>query len=155
MRTFDLSPLFRSTVGFDRLGELIELVSRNDDASTAYPPYNIEKTNEDAYRVSIAVAGFAPEDLEITVHGTVLTVTGRAKKEADGVKYLHRGIAGRAFQRQFQLADHVKVTGAAQDNGILHIELVRDVPEAARPRRIEINRADQPTQRLIDSAKAA
>jgi molecular chaperone IbpA len=155
MRTFDLSPLFRSTVGFDRLGELIDLVSRNDDASAAYPPYNIEKTNEDAYRVSIAVAGFAPEDLEITVHGSVLTVTGRAKKEVEGVKYLHRGIAGRAFQRQFQLADHVKVTGAAQDNGILHIELVRDVPEAARPRRIDINRVEHSSQHLIDSVKAA
>jgi molecular chaperone IbpA len=155
MRTFDLSPLFRSTVGFDRLGELMEFVSRNDDASASYPPYNIEKVGEDAYRVSIAVAGFAPEDLEITAHGSLLTVTGRAKKEVEGVKYLHRGIAGRAFQRQFQLAEHVKVTAATQDNGILHIELVRDVPEAARPRRIDINLVGQTSQHLIDSAKAA
>lgn len=138
MRTFDLSPLFRSTVGFDRLGDILEWVNRADEASGAFPPYNIEKTADDAYRVSIAAAGFAPEDLDVTVHGGVLTVTGRAKAQSEQQKFLHRGIAGRAFQRRFQLADYVRVQSATQENGILHIDLVREVPEAARPRRIEI-----------------
>jgi molecular chaperone IbpA len=156
MRTFDLSPLFRSTVGYDRLGEIVDFVTRNADNATAYPPYNIEKTGDDSYRVSIAAAGFGPSDLDVTVHGSVLTVTGRQAKDKDDGKFLHRGIAGRAFQRQFELAEHVRVVKADQENGILNIDLVRDVPEAARPRKIEIIARTDKAPNLIEAdAQAA
>ena len=139
MRTLDLTPLFRSTVGFDHLARLVEGVSRLDDQTLAYPPYNIEKLSEDAYRVTMAVAGFAESDLDITVKGQTLTVTGSAKKEETAPQnFLHRGIAGRNFERRFQLADHIKVANAALINGLLHIELVREVPEALKPRNITI-----------------
>ncbi len=139
MRTLDLTPLFRSTVGFDHLARLVEGVSRLDDQTFAYPPYNIEKLSEDAYRVTMAVAGFAESDLEITVEGQTLTVTGSVKKEETAPQYfLHRGLAGRSFERRFQLAEHIKVANAALINGLLHIELVREVPEALKPRTITI-----------------
>ena len=139
MRTLDLTPLFRSTVGFDHLARLVEGVSRLDDQTLAYPPYNIEKLSEDAYRVTMAVAGFAESDLDITVKGQTLTVTGSVKKEETAPQnFLHRGIAGRSFERRFQLAEHIKVANAALINGLLHIELVREVPEALKPRNITI-----------------
>ena len=156
MRSFDLSPLFRASVGFDRLGEIMDWVNRTEEgAGTTYPPYNIEKTGEDAYRVSIAVAGFKPEELDINVHRSVLTVSGRTKSESDpGKSFLHRGIAGRAFERRFELADYVKVSKADLENGLLHIELVREVPEEAKPRKVAIG--NTPSAKLINTeAKAA
>lgn len=138
MRTLDLTPLFRSTVGFDHLARLVEGASRLDDQTFAYPPYNIEKLSDDAYRVTMAVAGFAESDLDITVKGQALTVTGNAKKEETAQTFLHRGIAGRSFERRFQLAEHIRVANAALINGLLHIELVREVPEALKPRNITI-----------------
>jgi molecular chaperone IbpA len=141
MRTFDLSPLFRSTVGFDRMTRLMESALNTDDAAVSYPPYNIEKTGDDDYRIIMAVAGFAPEDIDVTQKEQVLLVAGRQSKDGDQRQYLHRGIAGRAFERRFQLADHIKVTGASLVNGLLHVELKREVPEAAKPRSIRIANA--------------
>ena len=141
MRTFDLSPLFRSTVGFDRMTRLMESALNTDDAAVSYPPYNIEKTGDDDYRIIMAVAGFAPEDIDVTQKEQVLLVAGRQSKDGDQRQYLHRGIAGRAFERRFQLADHIKVTGASLVNGLLHVELKRELPEAAKPRSIRITNA--------------
>ena len=141
MDRFDFSPLFRSTIGFDRLTRLVDAASRVDNAALAYPPYNIEKTGEDAYRVTMAVAGFSPDEIDVTVHQNTLLVTGKSKKEEDESRFLHRGIARRAFERRFSLADHIKVVGASLDNGMLHVDLVREVPEAAKPRKIEIGTA--------------
>jgi molecular chaperone IbpA len=138
MDRLDFSPLFRSTIGFDRLTRLVDAASRVDNAALAYPPYNIEKTGEDAYRLTMAVAGFASDEVEVTAHQNSLLVTGKAKKEEDESRYLHRGIARRAFERRFSLADHIKVVGASLDNGMLHVDLVHDVPEEAKPRKIEI-----------------
>lgn len=151
MRTYDLSPLFRSTIGFDRLGRLMESALNTDEAAS-YPPYNIEKTGEDAYRITMAVAGFAPEDLEITAQQNVLVVTGKAKKDADVGQFLYRGIAGRAFERRFQLADTIKVTGASLLNGLLHVELVREIPEAMKPRTITIETKPADAPALTRSA---
>ena len=137
MRTYDLSPLFRSTVGFDRLTRLLEGAAANEEAAS-YPPYNIEKLGDDAYRITMAVAGFGPEDLEITAQQNSLVVTGKAKKEQEAGQFLYRGIAGRAFERRFQLADFIKVNGAKLENGLLHIELAREIPEAMKPRSIKI-----------------
>ena len=140
MRGFDFAPLYRATVGFDRIADLMDRALTADVAQPTYPPYNIEKTAEDAYRISIAVAGFTPEELSVEVKDGHLHVAAR-KAEGDTERtYLHRGIATRAFDRRFALADHVKVTGASHENGMLHIELAREIPEAARPRRIEIAR---------------
>jgi molecular chaperone IbpA len=136
MNTLDFSPLFRSSIGFDRLMRLADASARGD---VSYPPYNIEKTGEDSYRLSMAVAGFGTDDLEIRVQENALYVTGEAAADDDGARYLHRGIARRAFERRFQLADTIKVTGARLDNGLLHVELVREVPEALKPRTIQIN----------------
>ena len=141
MDRFDFSPLFRSTIGFDRLIRLVDAATRVDNASLAYPPYNIEKTGEDAYRLTMAVAGFSQDELDITAQENTLLVTGKAKKEEEESRYLHRGIARRAFERRFSLADHIKVVGASLVNGMLHVDLVRDVPEAAKPRKIEIGTA--------------
>jgi molecular chaperone IbpA len=138
MDRYDFSPLFRSTIGFDRLTRLVDAASRVDNAALAYPPYNIEKTGEDAYRLTMAVAGFSSDEVDVTVHENSLLVTGKAKKEEDEGRYLHRGIARRAFERRFSLADHIKVVGASLDNGMLHVELVHEVPETAKPRKIEI-----------------
>jgi molecular chaperone IbpA len=138
MDRFDFSPLFRSTIGFDRLTRLVDAASRLDNAALAYPPYNIEKTGEDAYRVTMAVAGFSPDEIDVTVQQNTLLVTGKAKKEEDESRFLHRGIARRAFERRFSLADHIKVVGASLDNGMLHVDLVHEVPEEAKPRKIEI-----------------
>ena len=138
MDTFDFSPLFRSTIGFDRFARLFDTASQLDSSATSYPPYNIEKTGENAYRVTMAVAGFGAEDLDITSKEGSLVVTGKARKDEDASRYLHRGLARRAFERRFQLADHIRVVGASLDNGLLHVDLVREVPEALKPRKIEI-----------------
>ncbi|MGR3492516.1 MAG: Hsp20 family protein [Shimia sp.] len=137
MRTFDLAPLYRATVGFDQIADLMDRVLTNETAGQSYPPYNIEKTADDAYRISIAVAGFTADELEVEVKENALHVSAKKADETER-KYLHRGIATRAFSRRFHLADHVRVTGAAHENGMLHIDLMREVPEALKPRRIEI-----------------
>ena len=144
MRSFDFAPLYRSTVGFDQLANMMDRVLSNEVGQSSYPPYNIEKTAEDAYRISIAVAGFSAEDLSIEVKENALVVTARKADDDDDSKtYLHRGIATRAFERRFHLADHVRVTGASHADGMLHIELEREIPEALKPRRIQIASADQ------------
>jgi molecular chaperone IbpA len=138
MRTLDLTPLFRSSVGFDALDKMLDTAFR-EQAQSSYPPYNIMKTAEDAYRVEIAVAGFAEGDIDVTQHQNVLIVRGQAaKRDEAGVEYLHRGIAQRAFEHKFQLADHVEVQRARLANGMLVVDLVRHVPEAMQPRRITI-----------------
>ena len=139
MRHFDLTPLYRSTVGFDRLANILEQVTAADVGQTTYPPYNIEKTGENAYRITIAVAGFAESELGIEARDGQLVVTGRKAEAEDKANFLHRGIATRAFERRFQLADHVRAKDAVTENGLLHIDLVREVPEALKPRRIEIS----------------
>ena len=138
MRTYDLSPLYRATVGFDRMADLLDRVTAGADTGNGYPPYNIEKTDENAYRISIAVAGFTADELNVEVREQSLIVAARKEKEEGKRTYLHRGIATRAFEKTFQLADHVQVTGATHEHGMLHIELERQVPEALKPRRIEI-----------------
>ena len=138
MRTFDFSPLFRSTIGFDRMSRLLDTALQLDEAGATYPPYNIEKRGEDSYRITMAVAGFSEDDLEVTQTESTLVVRGRAKQEEEHAQFLHRGIAGRAFDRRFQLADYIRVSGASLLNGLLHVDLVREVPEALKPRTIEI-----------------
>ena len=141
MDSFNLSPLFRSTIGFDRMLRLVDAATRVDSASFGYPPYNIEKTGGDAYRLTMAVAGFSPGELDITVQENTLRMSGKSEKDEatkNGNGYLHRGIARRAFERRFSLADHMKVTGAHLDNGLLHVELVHEVPKAAKLRTIAI-----------------
>jgi len=145
MTRYDLTPLFRSTVGFDRLARLVDSATRVDDATASYPPYNIEKLADDSYRVTMAVAGFAADELDITVHENSLTVTGKAKEEASAAEFLHRGIARRAFERRFQLADHIKVVNADLANGLLSIRLAREVPEQLKPRKIAIAGAGSKT----------
>lgn len=137
MRNFDFAPLYRATVGFDRIADLMDR-SLSADSATSYPPYNIEKTAENSYRISVAVAGFSPEELSVEVKESTLHVTARKTADTTERTYLHRGIATRAFERRFALADHVRVTGALHENGMLHIDLVRETPEALKPRRIEI-----------------
>ena len=140
MRSFDFAPLYRATVGFDRIADLMDRALTADVAHPTYPPYNIEKTGTDAYRISVAVAGFTPEELTVEVKDGALHVTARKTPDADAKTYLHRGIATRAFERRFALADHVRVTGADHAHGMLHIDLARETPEALKPRRIEIGR---------------
>ena len=154
MKTFDATPLFRSSVGFDRMVDLFDSVNRLDQAAPSYPPYNIEKTGEYEYRISLAVAGFSESDLDIEARENTLLVTGHRDKKEDGKEryFLHRGIAARAFERTFRLADHVRVVGASLENGLLHVELVRDIPEAMKPRRIPIGAGAGPE--LIDAAAA-
>ena len=152
MRTFDLTPFYRSTVGFDRLFSLLDQVS-GVDASPGYPPYNIERTGENAYRISVAVAGFSEPELSIVAKENTLTIRGEKQNKTDEKKgdVLYQGIAARTFERVFQLADHVEVNGATLENGLLHVDLKREVPEAMKPRQIRIgNGRDQ----VVD-AKAA
>lgn len=139
MTGFDFSPLFRSTIGFDHLMRLVDSAARVD----TYPPYNIEVTGENAYRLTMAVAGFAADDLDLTVKENELLVSGRSKTE-EQAQFLHKGLARRAFERRFQLADHIKVTGAALENGLLHVDLLRELPEAMKPRKIEIATGTKP-----------
>lgn len=140
MRSFDFAPLYRATVGFDRVADLMDRALSSDIAQPTYPPYNIEKTAENAYRISIAVAGFTPDELSVEVKDGSLHVAARKAADETERTYLHRGIATRAFERRFALADHVRVSGAVHEHGMLHIDLVREVPEAMKPRRIEIAR---------------
>ena len=149
---FDFAPLYRSSVGFDRLARML------DDAASfetpAYPPYNIERVGEDEYRITIAIAGFGVQDINLEVKGNALTVTGKkAEKSAEKTEYLHQGIAARNFERSFQLADHVEVTGADLSHGLLHISLKREIPEALKPRTIAIRSANE--QKVLEAKKAA
>jgi molecular chaperone IbpA len=151
MRTVDFSPLFRSAIGFDRLLELAEAAQRVGDES--YPPYNIERFDENRFQISVALAGFSPDEVVLTVEQNVLTLEGR-KSDKEGRTFLHRGISARNFKRQFTLADHVEVKGAQFENGLLVIDLQREIPEAMKPRRIQINRAAPSNVTQIE-AKAA
>jgi molecular chaperone IbpA len=139
MRSYDFSPLFRSSVGFDRLAQLMDSALRAEDNAPSYPPYNIERTGEDQYRITMAVAGFAEDDIEITAQENALTVVGKQPKDEAPKTFLYRGIAGRPFQRRFELAEYIRVAGASLENGLLHVDLVREVPEAVKPRSIKIN----------------
>lgn len=150
MRHVDFTPLYRSTVGFDRLFSLLDGRSQLDTAQS-YPPYNIERTGTDSYRISMAVAGFSEDDISIEAHRNVLTIKGDKGEDKDGddaAEVLYRGIASRSFERRFQLADHVEVSGATLKDGLLHIDLVRNVPEEMKPRRIEITRAANGTKQI-------
>ncbi|HUZ11300.1 MAG TPA: Hsp20 family protein [Caulobacteraceae bacterium] len=151
MRTIDFSPLYRSVVGFDRLADLLD--SAQAETATGYPPYNIERTAENEYLVEIAVAGFKPEELDIEVKESVLTVEGRKTAGEDERRYLHRGLAERNFERRFQLAEYVVVTDARLADGLLRVSLKRELPEALKPRHIEINAGAAPTR--LQGQKAA
>ncbi len=153
MRNFDLAPLYRATVGFDRIADLMDQVLTDATTAATYPPYNIEKTDEDAYRISIAVAGFAEEDLAVEVRENALIVSARKATEDEDRTFLHRGIANRAFERRFHLADHVRVSGASHVNGMLNIDLKREVPEALKPRRIEIANGDTVEAKAVEAAE--
>ena len=155
MDRFDFTPLFRSTIGFDRLARLVDTASRVDSTAQAYPPYDIEKTAEDSYRLTMAVAGFSQGELDITVHENTLIVTGKAQQDDSNGRFLHHGIARRAFERRFSLADHLKVTGASLDNGLLHVDLVREVPEAMKPRTIKIGTVEPASRPQVTDQKAA
>jgi len=149
MRTFDFTPLYRSTIGFDHLTSLLDAVTQREQSQPSYPPYNIELLEKDKYRITMAVAGFVEDELDIQSEKQTLTVRGKKAEEGDKQRnYLHQGIAGRNFERVFQLADHVKVTGASLNNGLLDIELAREIPEAMKPRQIAINGK---TTQLIDN----
>ena len=154
MRTFDLAPLYRSTVGFDRLFSLLDQVAGVDGSVPGYPPYNIERTDENAYRITVAVAGFAEPELSIEVKENTLTIRGekQVKQNEKAGEVLYQGIAARAFERRFQLADHVEVKGAALENGLLHVDLVREIPETLKPRSIPIGNS---SAKVIDAKKAA
>jgi molecular chaperone IbpA len=139
MRTLDFSPLYRSTVGFDHLSSLLDSINRSDASQTGYPPYNIELMDKDQYQITMAVAGFLEEELDIQTEKGTLTITGKkASEDSSERNYLHQGIAARNFERRFQLADHVEVTGARLANGLLHIDLAREIPEAMKPKKIAI-----------------
>ncbi|NOD65502.1 MULTISPECIES: Hsp20 family protein [unclassified Ruegeria] len=151
MRTFDFAPLHRATIGFDQIADMMDRVLTNDVAQPSYPPYNIEKTDADTYRISVAVAGFSEADLSVEVKENSLVVAGKKAAEDKDRSYLHRGIATRAFERRFALADHVRVTGASHENGMLNIDLKREVPEALKPRRIEISSAKAIEKDVVDA----
>ncbi len=141
MRTLDLTPLFRSSVGFDRINQMFESALRIDEAAPSYPPYNIERRGENQYRITMAVAGFQEQDLSVSTQDNMLVIRGSGRKAEDGDEpvILHRGIAKRSFDRRFQLADHIRVSAAHLDHGLLHVDLLREVPEALKPREIKIN----------------
>ena len=150
MRTYDLAPLYRSTVGFDRLFSMLD----GFEAAPGYPPYNIERTGENDYRITVAVAGFAENELSLEAKENTLTIKGdKQAKQDNTAEVLYQGIAGRAFERQFQLADYVQVKGASLENGLLHVDLVREIPEAKKPRQIAINAKSQP--QVVDTKAAA
>ena len=152
MRNLDFAPLYRATVGFDQIADMFDRVLSGEVAQTTYPPYNIEKTADDAYRISIAVAGFSESDLSVELKDGALIVSAKkAEDDEEGRTFLHRGIATRAFERRFQLADHVRVTGAAHADGMLHIELVKEIPEALKPRRIEIANSETADKDVVDA----
>ena len=152
MRTYDMTPLLRSTIGFDRL--FSDLMETSAKADQGYPPYNVELLDEDAYRITLAVAGFAEDDIEIEVNDRALKITGRRGEDDQSRKFLHQGIAGRGFERRFQLAEHVRVTGASLTNGLLNVELAREVPEAMKPRKIAINASSEAkSAEVIDASE--
>lgn len=151
MRTFDFAPLYRATVGFDQIADLMDRVLTSENTQTTYPPYNIEKTDDDTYRISVAVAGFSDADLSVEVRENALIVSARKAEADDERTYLHRGIATRAFERRFHLADHVVVTGASHVDGMLHIDLVKEVPEALKPRQIDIASSKQIEKDVVDA----
>lgn len=151
MRSYDFAPLYRATVGFDQIADLMDRVLTNEVSQPTYPPYNIEKTADDAYRISIAVAGFSDDDLTVEVKDGALHVSARKVDEDTARTFLHRGIATRAFQRRFHLADHVRVVGASHENGMLHIDLEREIPEALKPRQIAIAKADAIEKDVLDA----
>lgn len=146
MRHFDRAPLYRASVGFDRMADLMDRVLSADSATQSYPPYNIEKTGDDSYRITIAVAGFGSDDLSVEMRDGAVIVTARKPAEEGERSFLHRGIATRAFERRFALAEHIRVTGASHQDGMLHIDLLRELPEALKPRRIEIEAAETPAR---------
>jgi len=151
MTTFDFAPLYRTSVGFDRLASMLSTANRQDQGNS-YPPYNIRSTSEDHYQITMAVAGFSERDLEITTEQNRLLIIGKRADEAEEQgEYLHRGIATRSFERRFNLADHVKVVGANLENGLLHVDLERELPEAMKPRTIKISKS---TARLLDVEKS-
>jgi len=154
MTRVDFAPLFRTAIGFDRLARMVDSAAASSEA-TSYPPYNIEKTGEDTYRLTMAVAGFKPEELDMTVQDNTLVVSGRVKEEANRAEVLYRGIAARAFERRFVLADHIVVEGADLQNGLLHVGLKRIVPEALKPRKIAIGTAAATPAIANDSQGAA
>ena len=151
MTTFDFSPLFRTAVGFDRMAEMLQTASHTEVGG--YPPYNIELTDEDHYRVTLAVAGFTEDELDIQLHENRLTVSGSKATSGSKTEFLHRGIANRNFERSFQIADYVRVEGATMEHGLLHVELIREIPERMKPRTIAINGNEKPA--LDASNKAA
>ncbi|MBT4890768.1 MAG: Hsp20 family protein [Rhodospirillales bacterium] len=154
MHNIDFSPLFRHSVGFDRMQKMLDTATHMDSSSQSYPPYNIEAFSENNYAISLAVAGFGPQDLDVTVTENTLIISGQAQDSKDNPQYLHRGIARRAFERRFQLADTIKVTGSSLDNGMLNIDLVREIPESQKPRKIEIASPAHSTQQ-IETSQAA
>jgi molecular chaperone IbpA len=151
MHHFDLAPLYRASVGFDQIADLMDRVFASDVDQSGYPPYNIEKTDENSYRISIAVAGFSVDDLNVEVKENALIVMARKADEDKERTFLHRGIATRAFERRFHLADHVQVTGAHHADGMLHIDLVREVPEALKPRRIEVSAGPMEERDMVEA----
>jgi molecular chaperone IbpA len=151
MRSFDFAPLHRATIGFDQIADLMDRVLTNDVPQPSYPPYNIEKTADDAYRISVAVAGFSSDDLTVEVKDHALVIAAKKAETTDARTYLHRGIATRAFERRFHLADHIRVTGASHVDGMLHVDLVREVPEALKPRRIEIARSEEVPADVVEA----
>ena len=155
MRHFDLTPLYRSTIGFDRIGSLLDTLNAFEGDAPSYPPYNIELVSENAYRISMAVAGFSDSDLDIEVKENALTIRGEKRVEQEKTTFLHHGIAARSFERRFQLADYVRVKGATLENGLLHVDLERELPQAMKTRTIEITtkREDQP--KVINGQAAA
>lgn len=153
MRTFDLTPLYRSTVGFDRVFDLLDTAGKAE--SGGYPPYNIERLDENDYRITLAVAGFAEDDLDVELREHTLTITGERSDADAGRSFLYQGIAGRSFERRFQLAEHVKVSGASLVNGLLNIELQREIPEAKKPRKISINGGGATNVKVLKDADAA
>lgn len=151
MRTFDFAPMHRASIGFDQIADMMDRVMSNDVSTNTYPPYNIEKTSDDDYRISIAVAGFSDADLSVEVKDGALFISARKGEDTTERTYLHRGIGTRAFERRFHLADHVRVTGASHEDGMLHIELTREVPEALKPRQIEIARAGAVEKDVVEA----
>lgn len=153
MRTFDLTPLYRSTVGFDRVFDLLDNAGKIESAG--YPPYNIERIDENDYRITLAVAGFGEDDLDLEIRENTLTVVGARKDSDENREFLYQGIAGRSFERRFQLAEHVSVSGASLVNGLLNIELKREIPEAMKPRKISINGGEASNVEVLKEADAA
>ena len=154
MRTYDLTPLFRSSIGFDRWSDLFDAASRADDSAAGYPPYNIEKTSDDKYRIMMAVAGFGEKDLEIIAQENLLVVTGKLGEPSEtGTTYLYRGIATRAFERRFNLADHVRIVGATLTDGVLQVDLERELPEAMKPRRVAVESKPALATKVVEGRK--